>query len=59
MTTTKKPRPIKMTDEQIEQRLAWCEQEIANERDPKNLPTLNSIFQQLIDEQVRRELSKV
>lgn len=44
------------TDEKISTRLDWLEGMIAQERDPKNLPNLNKMFQRLIDEQVRREL---
>lgn len=46
-----------MTDEQLDTRVAMVERMIAAERDPKNLPALNRLFQALVDEQVRRELA--
>lgn len=45
-----------LTDEQLEARMDLIEAKIHAEKDPKNLPTLNRIFQGLMDEQVRRDL---
>lgn len=46
------------SDVLLEQRLNTVEALIAQERDPKNLPSLNLAFQKLLDEQVRRDLEK-
>ena len=46
---------LKLTDQQIESRLAMIEKMIAR-ADPKDLPSLNATFQKLIEEQVRRDL---
>lgn len=48
----------KLSDDQIEFRLTMIEGRIRDEKDPKNLPTLNKIFQKLLDEQVKRDLEK-
>jgi hypothetical protein len=45
-----------LTDEQIEQLLNMLETMICREQDTKTLAVLNHTFQQLIDEQVRREI---
>lgn len=47
-----------LTDQQIEDRLKTLEVMIARAR-YKDLPALNKIFQDLIEEQVRRDLDKV
>lgn len=46
-----------LSDEQIEQRLKMLEKMIYS-ADAKDLPALNATFQQLMDEQVRRDLKK-
>lgn len=46
-----------LTDEQIAHRLNVVERWIQKERDEKKLPTLNLLFQTLIEEQVRRDLA--
>lgn len=48
----------RMTDDEIERRLNVVEAMIWREKDPKNLPTLNRIFQNLLAEQVRRDLKR-
>ena len=44
------------TDKEIEQRLKVIEQWIAAEKDYKNLPALNHMFQKLLDELARRDV---
>lgn len=44
------------TDEQLEQRVNTVEAWILREKDWKNLPALNDVFQKLIDEQARRDV---
>ncbi len=48
----------KLSDTQLEQRLAMVERLIVSERDEKNRPALNALFQKLLDEQVRRDLER-
>lgn len=47
---------MSLTLNQLEQRLDWVENMIANERDPKNLPGLNATYQQLLDKLVQFDL---
>lgn len=46
----------RLTDKQIEARLILLEKQISRERDTKTLAMLSNLFQQLIDEQVRRDM---
>jgi hypothetical protein len=48
----------RMTDEALEQKLNVVEAMIWREKNPRNLPTLNSLFQILLAEQVRRDLER-
>lgn len=45
-----------LTDIELELRLSTLERMIAQHRDTQTLAVLNRCFQQLIDEQVRRDL---
>lgn len=49
---------LKLTDEQIEQRLTLVEKLIAKERNTTNLASLNVTYQRLIDEQVARDMER-
>lgn len=46
-----------LSDEELERRVKLIEKRIWT-ADPKDLPIINQIFQQLIEEQVRRDMSK-
>jgi hypothetical protein len=47
-----------LTDEQLEQRLDMVEGLISRCTDHKSLPHHNDMYQQIIDEQVRRDMEK-
>lgn len=47
-----------LTTEQLESRLSWVEGLIQEERDPKNLPYHNAMYQKLIDELARRDVEE-
>lgn len=50
--------PSEMTDDQLKEKLDLAEKLVTGNRDPKNQPTLNRIFEMLFDEDVRRSLER-
>lgn len=47
----------KMSDQALETRLSFLEKRMET-CDPKSLPTLNHLYQTVLDEQVRRDLGE-
>ena len=47
-----------LTLKQLEERLDWVENLIATEKDPKNLPYHNSLYQSILDELARRDVEQ-
>jgi hypothetical protein len=47
---------MNLTDNEIENRLAYFERKIAAERDTKQLAEYGRLFRSLLDEQVKRDM---